>query len=260
MLSATLFLGVSPGTAFAQDSGDQNSGDLSDEERARKVEQLAAEGAKAYRGGAYDEAVTAFKKAHALEPVPNLLYNIAKSYEKQEKYQEAVDYYQEFVVAPEVDSEARKAALKRIDSLREIADIKESEDSSAVGDNTQEPVEPTQPTQPPEPTNSTALWTMGGGAALIGAGAVVGLALASPAADKVRTGATYADRKAAQDDARTYALVADGLLVTGAVVTGIGVYLYFSGSEDEPEQTASKAVVTPWITSSSAGLGMSLDF
>jgi tetratricopeptide (TPR) repeat protein len=259
MVTATLVLGAAPGAVFAQDAGDSSESQMSAEERARKVEQLAAEGATAYRNGDYDNAVSFFKKAHALEPVPNLLYNIAKSYEKQEKYKEAVAYYQKFVVAPEVDTKARQAALQRIESLREIADLKEGDD--AAGDGVASSGEGDDKTvEPAETDNSTAKWTMGGGVALLGAGTIVGLAMASPAADRVQTGATYADRKAAQDDARTYALVADGLLISGAVVTGIGLYLYFSDNEAAPEQTASKAVVTPWITSSSAGVGMSLDF
>jgi tetratricopeptide (TPR) repeat protein len=244
---------------MAQESGDSASSDqMSAEDRASKVEQLAAAGAKAYRDGDYDSAVTYFEKAHALEPVPNLLYNIAKSYEKQQKYEQAVAYYQKFVVAPEVDTKARQAALKRIDSLREIADIERDDSTGADEDPVND--KPVEPTEPVEPANTTAMWTMGSGAVLIGAGAVVGLALASPTADEVRSGQTFDARKTAQDNARTYALVADGLMATGAVVTGVGLYLYFSDSEAESEQTASETTVTPWITSSSAGVGMSLDF
>lgn len=255
MLAATLLVGATPGLVYAQQP-DQ----MSAEERARKVEQLAAQGAKAYRAGDYPKAIEFFEKAYAIEAVPNLLYNIAKSYEKQEKYEEAVEYYQKFAVAPEVDSKARQAALEQIDNLREIADLKKDSqtDGQQNANNDHKNTEPVDPVV--QKDNSTAMWTIGGGATLLAAGAVVGLAVASPAADEVKTGATYAARKAAQSDAETYALVADGLLVAGAAVTGVGLYLYFSDSEAEPKQAASKAVVTPWVTSSSAGLGMSLDF
>lgn len=262
ILAATVTLAGAPGLVVAQQPS-QSRDQMSDEERARQVEQLAAQGAQAYRAGNYAEAIELFEKAYALEPVPNLLYNIAKCHEKQEQYEQAVDYYQKFAVAPEVDSKARQAALDRVESLREIAELKESDTDGAqakAGDdrNEDKQVEPTDPIVVQD--NSTALWTMFAGGTLLAGGVVFGVGLASPKADEVKTAATYDQRKAARDDAKTYALVADGLLVSGAVVTGIGLYLYLSDSEAEPEQTASTAVVTPWVTSESAGLGMSLDF
>jgi tetratricopeptide (TPR) repeat protein len=258
MLAATVALAGTPGLVYAQQPAE-----MSDEERARQVEQLAAQGAQAYRSGDYAKAIELFEKAYALEPVPNLLYNIAKCHEKQEDYEQAVDFYQKFAVAPDVDSKARQAALDRVESLREIANLQKdtAKDTGQQANNGNEQNQQIEPTEPVvEEDNSAAVWTMVGGGALLASGAVVGLAVAKPKADEVKTGETYAQRKAARDDAQTYALVADGLLVSGAVVTGIGLYLYFSGSESEPKQTASKAVVTPWVTSSSAGLGMSLDF
>lgn len=258
ILATTVTLAGMPGLVYAQQPTE-----MSDEERARKVEQLATRGAQAYGAGDYAKAIELFEKAHALEPVPNLLYNIAKCHEKQEQYEQAVDYYQKFAVAPEVDSKARQAALDRVESLREIAELKKGESGETdprqrTNGSDRKQVEPTKPVV--QEDNSAAVWTMIGGGALLAGGAVVGLGLAAPKADAVKTGATYADRKASRDDAKTYALVADGLLVSGAVVTGIGMILYLSDSEAEPDSTASRTVVTPWVTSSSAGLGMSLDF
>lgn len=261
MLSAAVVLGSMPATVYAQQpAGEQEGEQMSAKERARKVEQLATDGAKAYRAGSYQEAIDLFEKAYALEPVPNLLYNIAKCYEKQEKFEEAVQYYQKFVVAPEVDSKARQAALDRMESLRQIADIKK--DEGAQGDQGghivgrgEQPAEP----QVDEPVDTTALWTIGGGVALLGGGLAMGL-LASSEADTVKNGATFAERQSAQDSGKTYALVADGLYVAGAAVTAVGLYLYFSDDEADTEQAGAQAVVTPWVSTGSAGVGMSLDF
>jgi tetratricopeptide (TPR) repeat protein len=269
ILSATLISGAMPAVVFAQDSADAQAVEpeqMTPEERARRVEALAASGAKSYRAGDYEAAIEAFKKGYAIEPVPNLLYNIAKSYEKQAKYADAVDYYQKFVVAPEVDSNARQAALERIESLREVAELKrrqQAQEGAGQGN-----AVATGPAQAEEPTNTAALWTFGGGVALLGAGLAMGY-LASSEADNVKEGETFSQRQEAQENGQTYALVADGLFVAAAAVAGIGVYLYLTDTESETNQASqpgassevmSRAVVAPWVSTESAGLGMSLDF
>lgn len=256
-----LVMGTAPAVVLAQ----QPDEELSSEERARRVEELASEGARAYRAGDFDAAIAAFERAYIVEPVPNLLYNIAKSYERQEEYEKAVEYYQRFIVAPEVDSEARKAALDRIDRLREIADLKQEDidraerkaRNSEAGDG--EPDERGDQPEETESSNSTALWTMAGGGALVAGGVVFGL-MASSSADDVQNAATFEERKTARDSAKTQALVADGFFVAGAAVSAIGLYLYFSGDDAETNSSASTTTFTPWVTGRSAGVGMSLDF
>ncbi len=261
IVATMLVMGAAPAAVLAQQPDEQ----LSSEERARRVEELAAQGARAYRSGDFDEAIASFERAYGIEPVPNLLYNIAKSYERQEKYEKAVEYYQRFIVAPEVDSDARQAALDRIDRLREIADLKQEDidraerkarNSEADGaDVSDEPDTPDELAS----SNSTALWTMGGGGALLAGGVVFGL-MASSSADDVQSAATFDERKSARDSAKTQALVADGFFVAGAAVSAVGLYLYFSGDDAETNSTASTTTFTPWITGQSAGVGMSLDF
>ncbi len=257
ILSAALVVGAMPTIAFAQEPSHK----LSPDERAKKVEELAGKGAGAYRKGEYDKAIDLFKQAYAIEPVPNLLYNIAKSYEKQDNYDQAVAYYQKFVVAPEVDSKARQAALERIDSLRQIAQMKKTkgEQGDEHTDKKKHKTAPKKEQSVDTPVNMAGVWTTVGGAALLAGGAVAGL-VASSKADTVKNGSTYADRKSAQDSGKTDAMIADGLFVAGAAVTGVGLYLLFSGGEAKPQPAAAQAVVTPWVTTHSAGLGMSLDF
>ncbi|MFU8806550.1 MAG: hypothetical protein ACNA8W_22255, partial [Bradymonadaceae bacterium] len=59
-------------------------------EIARKVEQLSSEGAQKYRAQDYESAISLFGQAYELEPVPNLLYNIAKCYEQLEDWDNAI--------------------------------------------------------------------------------------------------------------------------------------------------------------------------
>lgn len=265
LFSVALVSAALPSVVFAEDATSAEGENISPEERARRVEELASSGADAYRSDDFEGAIAAFKEGYRLEPVPNLLYNIAKSYEKLEKYADAVDYYQKFVVAPEVDSGARQAALDRIESLREIAQLKsqqkESSDKSNVtpADNTND-----YKPAPAEPTNYAAYGTIGGGVILLGTGLVMGY-LASNEADVAREGGTYQERADAQSSGKTYALVADGLFVASAVAAGVGVYFLFSDSGSDTKTAAkssapSRTVISPWVTTRSAGLGMSLDF
>jgi len=263
LLSVALVSATLPGVANAQETSEDASAadqELSPEERARRVEELASSGANAYRAGDFEGAIQDFKRGYALEPVPNLLYNIAKSYEKLEKYADAVDYYQKFVVAPEVDSGARQAALDRIESLREIAQLKSRQNDSKSGPDDPSPANPVAPA-PEEPTNYAAIATLGGSVVLLGTGLALGY-LASDQADLAREGATYEERADAQSSGQTYALVADGLFVAAAVAAGIGVYFLVSDSASETKPTAESArtVISPWVTTRSAGLGLSLDF
>lgn len=267
LLSLALLTAGTPGLVFAQASEEDPPGsnadqDLSPEERAQRVEELAMAGAQEYREGNYETAIRHFKEAYALEPVPNLLYNIAKCYEKQEKYPEAVDYYQEFVVAPEVDSTARKAALDRIDSLREIAELKRDQErrsrESARSDQSGNELFQAAD-EPEEPVNTVALWTLGGSAVLLAGGLTMGF-LASSKADDINEAPTYQERQDAQSSAKTYALVADGLFVAAAAAAGVGLYLYFTDNESDTSTADAQPLVSPWVSSEAAGLGMSLDF
>jgi hypothetical protein len=227
--------------------------------RARQVEELASEGAKAYRDKRYRDAIEFFEKAYEIQPVPNLLYNIGRCYEKLEEYEKAIEYYEEFAVAPEVGSEARREALKRSESLREIADIKKSDSSGGQqADGGQQGGRGGEKGSESESTSNVPLIVTVSGAGLIAAGGVFGV-LASSSANEIDTGADFQTRQDAQSRARTQALVADSLFVVGAVTAGIGVYLLLSkGGGDSETQT--NALVMPYAHDSGAGVGVRLDF
>jgi Flp pilus assembly protein TadD len=54
-------------------------------------------GRKAYSRGDYESAIEEFKAAFDIKPTPNALYNVAKSYEKMARYDEAIDYYTQYL-------------------------------------------------------------------------------------------------------------------------------------------------------------------
>ncbi len=54
-------------------------------------------GRKAYSAGQYEEAIEQFKAAFDIKATTGALFNIAKSYEKMARNEEAIDYYQQYI-------------------------------------------------------------------------------------------------------------------------------------------------------------------
>ncbi|MBI4817074.1 MAG: PEGA domain-containing protein [Deltaproteobacteria bacterium] len=54
-------------------------------------------GKKAFSRGSYEEAIQEFKAAYDLKPSSGIIFNIAKSYERLARYEEAIDYFQQYL-------------------------------------------------------------------------------------------------------------------------------------------------------------------
>ena len=54
-------------------------------------------GKKAFGRGDYDAAIQEFKAAFELKPTSAVLFNIAKSYERMSRYEEAIDFYKQYL-------------------------------------------------------------------------------------------------------------------------------------------------------------------
>ncbi|MEE2904235.1 MAG: PEGA domain-containing protein [Myxococcota bacterium] len=66
-----------------------------------------ANGKSAFRKGDYEGAIAAFKAAYDIKPTSGALFNIAKSYERMGRFEEAVEYLQQYL---EVDPNATDRA------------------------------------------------------------------------------------------------------------------------------------------------------
>ncbi len=91
-------------------------------------------GERAYQSGKYVEAAEALKKAHALEPHPRLLYNIARAYDQAVDTESALEYYQLYVSANEgTDPVLLKRSALAIVRLRsaQAKDQAEAKDQAA---------------------------------------------------------------------------------------------------------------------------------
>ncbi len=234
------------------------------QDEAQKVEGLSKQATSKYREKDFAAAIELFQKAYAIEPVPNLLFNIAKCYEKLEQWDPAIDYYQKFVVEPDVDKSARQSAMDRIDALKEVQSAQKQADRDAKNTEVVEKPDEKKTVEPVAagPDYTWAYVTVGTGVALIGGGIVFGV-LASGEETNFNQGQTFDDRKSAKDAGETYALVADGLYVTGGIIAVVGVLLFATaGSGDKDVGMASQTEIKPfgWVGQDGGGVGLSSAF
>lgn len=247
LLLLTSLAFAAPSVVLAQD------GPAAEEEAYRD---LTAQATAAYEAGDYAKAVDLFQQAYALRPVSNILYNIGRIYEDMGDIDNAIKYYDQFVVSPNVEQTSRRDALERSKTLREVRQLQQGEPEEP-----QEQVATTPaPTPAPAPRSNlgrTLGWTfLGvGGASLIGAG-VFGL-LTQEQHSRFEDASSLQDRRDAASAGGSLAVVADTMLIVGAVsaITG-GVLLIASTGGDE----SARMTVTPLVGQHAWGLGLDMNF
>jgi hypothetical protein len=82
------------------------------------ADELTSEGLTAYRARDYRQAAQKFRDAYALQPDPNLLFDLARCYQELGETNAAVEKYQAFLADPDGDPGARKRAG---DALRALS-------------------------------------------------------------------------------------------------------------------------------------------
>lgn len=210
-----------------------------------KFDALTQEATEHFESEEYDLAITKFQKAYELKPISNILYNIGRIYEKKGDIDNAIEYYDQFVVAPEVDQAPRQDALERLKTLREIKALREQ------GKEAEMPAEKKVESSP----NGTlaAIFLAVGGASLITSG--VFAILTAGEFSEFEDATDVETRSDAASSGRTFGIVADSLLVTGIVTTAVGAIFWFT----RPKET-STAKFGPTFDGKHVGFGLSLDY
>jgi len=83
------------------------------------LEQLNEQGADLYAAHDYRRAIEKFIQAYAIEPDPNLLFNIARCYEELGEVDAAIEKYETFLKTPGADARGQKRARESLAALRE---------------------------------------------------------------------------------------------------------------------------------------------
>lgn len=233
-----------------------------DAEVDAKYDSLINQGTELYGAGEYDAAAAAFEQAYDLRPTPNLLYNIGRIYEKGGDFEEAVEYYDRFVNEPDIELAARQDALARLETLGKILERRRAKDQPDEPEEEPEPVEPVEP-QPapvePEPEVSYALpitFLVAGGASLIGGGTFA--LLANQAATQRESTTDYEEFQRLNNVGPTRAILADSLLVTGGVLTALGVVFLLTTGPDEG--SSRRALIAPSVGPDRVGAGVTMSF
>jgi tetratricopeptide (TPR) repeat protein len=220
------------------------------------------QGEQAYQDGNYAEAAKLLAQAYAIKPVPALLFNIARAYERAGDDEQAIRYYRRYLDAQGTEPETVTKAARALDLLRtrqadqklaqERADREKADKDRADKDRlAQEQADKDraarekaeadakaaqaaqggsvgQKTPPPPVVERPSLVP---GAALLGGGAVVALVgagfgiSAKGQADAFNQTYDRTQRPALRDSALFRAHVADACYGAGIIAGGIGTYL-----------------------------------
>lgn len=196
-------------------------------------------GIEAFTAERFGEALEAFQAARAIREVPNLVFNVARCFEKLGRNEEAITAFERFLALPGSEASERTRALKHLQALRDEVALRAARDPGSapvrvpVADDVL--ADPGISARQPSAGRSRALeWTLIGigGAALVTAGVFGGLALAEY--DKFGEATARSDQESHQDSVRTYALVTDITLGVGLASVVTGTVLFFALGDGEP--------------------------
>ena len=225
---------------------------------------LSGQAIERFKARDYDAAARLFEQAYGLDPNPNYLFNVGRVYEEKGDIRSAADYYGRFVKEPGVEIESRELALQRLRVLRAILHETEPQTGQPA---TATPAEP----QPGASTSNAAAGDEAdrrksmrlGGYALLGVGGISmlvggifgGLTLGKK--NDLNASHMVDDRKAIARDGKTFALVSDVTLFTGAALAVTGLVLVLVNRKPRSPR---RSVLAPSLGRGHAGLTWSLRF
>lgn len=270
-LAAGLWLGVSLGAG--QVRADEGPGlikmgesDMSDN-RARAHFKV---GTSLYESGRFKEAAAEWESAYALSKRDALLYNIYVANRDASDLPKAIDALRRYLATDAVDPTQRlnlEARLRAMQGSVDAANEAKAADSTPPP-SAAEPTTPAQPAPAAAPGNESsssssvlpvALVITGG--ALVAGGLVMGL-VTNAKVSKIEDSCPKDlcppsfELEDERSGARTFAGVTDLLLVSGALVTTVGVVLWLMNGEPSTEQAPS-ASMTPALACATTGCAAS---
>jgi hypothetical protein len=197
--------------------------------------QLVTAGVEAYRQKKYDVAVEKFEAAYELRAEPELIYNVARSREKQLQRKIAVEKYEQFLTLPGTTAELRQKAMLSLEALRGEQEIM-SRNTEKRAPEPPAPLVVTQPQPAPEKLTGSAPRTLewsliGGGAGAILVGAVFG-GVALTKRNSFESTTDAAAKAELRDDAQRNATIGDIVGGIGLTSAAVGAVLLLLGTDN----------------------------
>jgi tetratricopeptide (TPR) repeat protein len=100
-------------------TGDEGGAGATDPAREQKTRQLVAEGLSRFNVGEYDEAAKRFAEAYVLQPLPELLYDLAQIAAKQGRHEKAIELYGRYQSTLPSSSAQARAIEDKIEGLHQ---------------------------------------------------------------------------------------------------------------------------------------------
>lgn len=205
-------------------------------------------GVKYYGVAHYNKALEEFSKAHDVESLPELLYNMGRCHEGLGDFVRALELYRR-CLRDKPNPATRAAVEKRIAALEGVATSKPTPRKGQVGA-TGSAKEPSSPAW-----KKTTGWVLvaAGGAALVAGAAMGGLVSARERDYEEAAGAskTYGELEEITDEGRAFQGAHMGLLIGGGVLAAAGTGLLIWGYLHSGELSAARQVLV-----APAGLGL----
>ena len=244
-------LGVAvPSSAFAAEP----SSAASDNPTSARIAELNEAGARAYQSRNYRAAIEKFVEAYAIDHDPNLLFNLARCYEKLGDLPAAIEKYQAFLAAPGADTEGRvkaNASLAELERLRDQGGTKPVADEPSVGERSSAEADASADSS--GAARGPWPWlTLGAGVLVTGVGATL-YALGVHDHSQVTGSAGYgnpslvspmtrAEAQSYVDSGNTKKIVGGIGLGLGGALIATSVVLFVTGKSESPSATASARV------------------
>ena len=232
-------------------------------EQEAAFQALMAEAMGHYQGHRYAQAVELFERAYEMRAEPELVYNIARSYERSQQLEDAISAYERFLALPATTSELRARARANLAAIRQ-------EQAALEAAERQEGTPPTTPEQPPgggptdEPQSLGPLgiagWVLFGVGAVTAVAGVVFAGLTITAESDFQAAEITEERLTLREDVERNALVADVLLISGGTVCLTGIILLIvnavRGRDGAAEDDSGLAIFPSAAPLGSYGLGL----
>ena len=250
VIALALVLVANPFPVQADSSGD-----------AAEVERLSAEGVAAYRAGEHARALVLFGQAYALESIPNLLFNMARAYDKMGNDRDAATHYARFLATRDIPTASEERARSLLVAAQERLDI--AAKAQALQKSERMRVEAEQgnalrASSAPSSSYAVPGWTaVGAGIALLAVGGTCA-AFALDSKDAFHGSNDALVKVSHRDSAESFALAADMTFTLGGIAVGVGTALLLM--TDDSAETVSQRSFSPVFFSDGGGVAGTLHF